>query len=163
MASIEDEALSDDEAERGVGEGQFSTGANVALPMRRTHPQNLFQIFSIIDISQAARLLQVYQDVVGELHPFVDIKDLAGRLPVWYARRDRDAGGGIESLDGADEGQLVLTNLALAIALRAETTSFGSHETRIVQSNVESITSAKLMSPASSMKDVEAVLVAVST
>ncbi|KFA51857.1 hypothetical protein S40293_04084 [Stachybotrys chartarum IBT 40293] len=160
MASIEDEALSDDEAEQGVSEGHISVGANVALPMRRTHPQHLFQIFSIVDISQAARLLQVYQDVIGELHPFVDIKDLAGRLPVWYARCDRDAGVGIESLDGADEGQLVLTNLALAIALRAETTSFGPHETRIVQSNVESIISAKLMSPASSIKDVEAVLMA---
>ncbi|KAI9148854.1 Flavin prenyltransferase PAD1 [Paramyrothecium foliicola] len=156
MASIDDEVLSENEDEPATSDGP--SPARLILPVCNIHLEKLFQIFSLLDLNETTRLLRVYQDVVGELHPFVDIEDLICRCPKWHTIWEQEKDGG--NFNIADEEHLVIANLALAIAVRAEACALGDRVAGLVQSSLESIISAKLMSPATSIKDVEAVLLA---
>lgn len=121
-----------------------------------------------MNLQEAARLLFVYQEVVGEYHPMVNLDDLMCKTRVWYtgeasAHSDpRDYSPG-RPVSDSDENDLLILNLTLAIALRAESTlsSGNSYIEGILQSSFQDIVNAKVVSPASSIKDVKIILLAV--
>ncbi|KAK7403436.1 hypothetical protein QQX98_010802 [Neonectria punicea] len=117
-----------------------------------------------MSLQDAVRLLLVYQEVVGEFHPLVDLNDLIGRVRAWYTDIDTTSPDQQESpsqstMLEADEKFLII-HLALAITLRAESTSSTSEIEKTLQHRFQDVLNAKLASPATGIKDVIAVLLA---
>ncbi|KAH7015776.1 hypothetical protein EDB80DRAFT_761663 [Ilyonectria destructans] len=166
LASIEDEEASDDDS--GIAGVDGGGRSKDPLPPRNRRDNLQLQRFrSLMNLQEAARLLFVYQEVVGEYHPMVNLDDLMCKTRVWYtgeapAHSDPRDYSPRRPVPGSDENDLLILNLALAIALRAESTlSSGNSDIEgILQSSFQDIVNAKVVSPASSIKDVKIILLA---
>lgn len=164
LASINDETVSGDETDCENGYGSSISGES--WHSRHRAKQSGLQHFrSIMSLQDAVRLLLVYQEVVGDFHPLVDLNDLISQVRAWYADLDATSSGRQDSfvqsaILESDENSLLI-HLALAIALRAESTSSTSDIETKLQNRFQDALNAKLAFPASGIKDVVAVLLAV--
>jgi hypothetical protein len=143
----------DDEQADGVS--QMSTDS---WRSHRTDHLKLLYFRSILGLEDIKRLLQVYQEVVGEFHPIVDLEELSDRAHSWCS------GSGLDSSrnqTASDDNNLLILNIALAIALRSGSTSATSDAEMALQSRFQDALNAKLAAPATSIKDVVIVLLAV--
>ncbi|CAH0036149.1 unnamed protein product [Clonostachys rhizophaga] len=119
----------------------------------------LLQFRSVIGLQETLRLLHVYQEVIGELHPIVDIDELASQAPSCYEESD----SGICDLFNrgpceVSEEQLLILNLILAIALRADSNTASHHTGILLRQSFQDIVNAKLATPAYSLNHVIIIL-----
>jgi hypothetical protein len=66
--------------------------------------------------------LRVYQEVVGELHPIVDIECLMEQVDILYAARDIGLSLRRSNALQIDDNDIHILNIVCTIALTAETT-----------------------------------------
>ncbi|KAK9438224.1 Zn(2)-C6 fungal-type DNA-binding domain protein [Metarhizium brunneum] len=114
----------------------------------------LLQFRSLFDSQEAMRLLSVYQEVIGEFHPVIDINGLMAQAQRWYAEDNSPWSLSPEGGGTSVDQDLVILNLALAIALRAESTSSVSEVERYITENCQGAANARITAPVSSVKQV---------
>lgn len=117
---------------------------------------------SIMGLQEAIKLLYIYQEVVGELHPVVDIDALIVQTQSWYA----DAGAGVWDVMAASTGatsyeMLLIINLCLAIALSADSRPSNSNTERLLVDSFQGAVNGKLAAPANSIKHAKIVFLKV--
>lgn len=120
---------------------------------------------NVLSKKEAGRLLGVYQEIIGSLHPICDIQRMAKQLDRWYGwSLINDAGrtaGPLtrdELVREADE--LLVLGLALAIALSAESVS-RSGLARELYDGFREAAMAKTFSPVPTERDVSITLMLV--
>ncbi|RBR11049.1 uncharacterized protein FIESC28_09194 [Fusarium coffeatum] len=146
LASIHE----DDASEEGDPETQFSISPRT---VDKGDPAMLLTFRSVIGLQEAIQLLYVYQEVVGELHPVVDIDALVMQTRSWYA----DAGAGMWDVLAASTSAeayelLLILNLCLAIALRADARTGSGNTEGLLRDSFQDAVNAKLAAPANSIK-----------
>ncbi|KAJ3546811.1 hypothetical protein NM208_g1816 [Fusarium decemcellulare] len=119
----------------------------------------LLQFRSFMDLQEAIRLLHVYQEVVGDLHPLIDLNEAITRIRSCYLDPESvflDVASG-KAAAALDENVLIL-NLALAIALRAESNPESSATEILLRNCFQDAVNAKLGAAPHSVKHVIIVL-----
>ncbi|KAM0245911.1 hypothetical protein ACHAP5_005061 [Fusarium lateritium] len=150
LASIhEDDASEETDANDGQ-DTQFSPSPRT---IDKGDPAMLLTFRSIMGLQETIKLLYIYQEVVGELHPVVDIDALIVQTQSWYA----DAGAGVWDVMAASTGatsyeMLLILNLCLAIALRADSRPNNSTTERLLVDSFQDAVNGKLAAPANSIK-----------
>ncbi|KAI7767302.1 hypothetical protein LZL87_009704 [Fusarium oxysporum] len=135
LASIHEDDASD-EADQNDGQNtQFSVSPRT---IDKGDPAMLLTFRSIMGLQEATQLLYIYQEVVGELHPVVDIDVLIMQTRSWYA----EAGAGIWDVLASSTGAatyelLLILNLCLAIALRADGNSSSSNTETLLRDSFQ--------------------------
>ncbi|RSL38636.1 hypothetical protein CEP53_014704, partial [Fusarium sp. AF-6] len=115
LATIDGDASDEDEV---------TDAPSPAMPPRlldRESLGRLLQFRSFLDLQEASRLLHVYEEVVGDLHPLIDLDETIARARSCYADPESavwDVSAG--KAGAASDDNLLILNLALAIALRAD-------------------------------------------
>jgi len=150
LASIHEDDASD-EADQNDGQNtQFSVSPRT---IDKGDPAMLLTFRSIMGLQDATQLLYIYQEVVGELHPVVDIDALIMQTRSWYA----EAGAGIWDVLASSTGAatyelLLILNLCLAIALRADGNPSSSNTETLLRDSFQDAVNAKLAAPANSIQ-----------
>ncbi|QPC73303.1 hypothetical protein HYE68_004055 [Fusarium pseudograminearum] len=149
LASIHEDG-DPDEDDVETQNGQFSMSPQ---NIDKGDPAMLLAFRSIISLQEAIQLLYVYQEVVGELHPVVDIDGLVMQTRSWYA----DAGAGVWDVVAASTGAegyelLLIMNLCLAIALRADSKVGNINTEGLLRDSFQDAVNAKLAAPANSIR-----------
>ncbi|KAM0489659.1 hypothetical protein ACHAP8_012354 [Fusarium lateritium] len=149
LASIHEDG-DPDEDEPETQDGQFSMSPHT---IDKGDPAMLLTFRSVFGLQEAIQLLYVYQEVVGELHPVVDIDGLVMQTRSWYA----DAGAGVWDVVAASTGAeayelLLIMNLCLAIALRADSKAGSMNTESLLRDSFQDAVNAKLAAPANSIK-----------
>jgi hypothetical protein len=117
-----------------------------------THMQELLQWPLLLSKREAVRLLDVYQEVIGDLHPIVDTKRLVEQVEICYALAgmEQDPRHGEGSI--IDENTLILC-LALSIAFAAETVT-QSRTGKTLYNSLQNIIKIRVASRVTSLKHV---------
>lgn len=149
LASIHEDG-DPDEDDVETQNGQFSMSPQ---NIDKGDPAMLLAFRSIISLQEAIQLLYVYHEVVGELHPVVDIDGLVMQTKSWYA----DAGAGVWDVVAASTGAeayelLLIMNLCLAIALRADSKVGNMNTEGLLRDSFQDAVNAKLAAPANSIR-----------
>ncbi|KAJ9148692.1 Zn(2)-C6 fungal-type DNA-binding domain protein [Pleurostoma richardsiae] len=151
IPAIIDEDETDDE---GAGNDGWQEDAGLAQLRTKDQTQRLLHFRSLFNVREAVRLLLVYQEVVGEYHPILDIDMLVKQVEWWYSWHTTQPPSG---LSAEDENTLLVTNLAIMVALCAESTSPGSGSSEMgetIYACCQDLINAKLASPTPSLKHV---------
>lgn len=140
LASIDEDAASDtidDEADQDErpSVSPRTVGRQDATP--------LLTFRSIMGLQEAIQLVHIYQEVVGDLHPVVDMDALIRQAQTWYA--DSDSGATSCEL-------LMIFNLVLVIALRADSKPSHRQKEKILNDSFQDAVNAKLAAPVYSIK-----------
>lgn len=154
IASMDEDAVYGEETDGDHADGGMSQASTASWPSQQTGHLKLLYFRTIIGTEDGLRLLRSYQDLVGDLHPIVNLEELASHI--------RTLCTGPASGVGLGENELLILNLVLAIALRAESMSATTDLEVALQSRFQDALNAKLAAPATSIKDVVIVLLAVS-
>jgi hypothetical protein len=89
--------------------------------VRQSLRQSLFQFRTLLSKRDSLRLIRVYEDVIGDMHPLLDTDRLAEQAEGWY---NWPAAGSSDAKDGdnalLEDQSLLVLNLVLCIALCAE-------------------------------------------
>lgn len=128
--------------------------AAVDPSLRRSLRHSLLQFQTLLPKREALRLIRVYKEVVGELHPFVDCDRLAEQTEGWYnwpGTGSSSAKGGDDSL--SDEDGLLILNLVLSIALCAES-GCQSEDARSLHKNCRGVINILLAVPVTGLRHV---------
>ncbi|RKK88733.1 hypothetical protein BFJ68_g16872 [Fusarium oxysporum] len=111
---------------------------------------------SYLTLQDAKEVASVYSEVVGELHSFVDIKNIQGQLDFWFSRAPSS------SLDStkqqSDYHDLVIFNLMLLIAVNAGMESLRARLAGAVHSVFQRAVNTSITACTSSIKQVTIVL-----
>lgn len=128
--------------------------------MRQSLRRDLFRFRSLLSKREALRLIRVYHEVIGELHPIVDCDRLVEQTEGWYNWPVNDPSNpGSDSL--SEEHGLAILNLVLSITLCAETGSQSEHA-RTLYKSCQGIISLSTALPAAGIQHVVLILLAVS-
>ncbi|RSL79296.1 hypothetical protein CEP51_007481 [Fusarium floridanum] len=140
LASIDEDAASD------TGDDETAQDDRPSVSPRTVERQDatpLLTFRSIMGLQEAIQLVHIYQEVVGDLHPVVDIDALIKQAQSWYA--DSDSGATSCEL-------LMIFNLVLIIALRADPRPNHCHKENLLRESFQDAVNAKLAAPAYSIK-----------
>lgn len=148
-------------------EGEVGDPLTPALVGGRGNLRSLMGFRSLINYKEALRLLALYQDIVGDFHPFVNLDTLVAKTRAWYLGSTETAGLGQDFCSGgltelALEGDLLTYNLVLAIALHADAESRNSDIEAIIWKNCREAVNSRLISQTTGMQHVIIVLLKVS-
>lgn len=159
LASIHEDDASDGADANDGQDTQFSPSPRT---IEKGDPAMLLTFRSIMGLQEAIKLLYIYQEVVGELHPVVDIDALIVQTQSWYA----DAGAGVWDVMAASTGatsyeMLLIINLCLAIALSADSRPSNSNTERLLVDSFQGAVNGKLAAPANSIKHAKIVFLKV--
>lgn len=124
--------------------------------LRRTLRQSLLKFQTLLPKREALRLIRVYKEVVGELHPIVDCDRLAEQTEGWYnwpgaGLSGTGTKGGNDPM--SDEDSLLILNLVLSIALCAES-GCQSEDARSLYKNCRGIINILLAVPVTGLRHV---------
>jgi hypothetical protein len=156
----EEEEATDDDDPQDAQDSGLSVSPRA---LERADPTQLLNFRSVMSLQEAIQLLNTYHEVVGELHPVVDIDALIAQTRAWYANTNTTAGDGpATSTRGASYELLLIINLALAIALRADSKLSSRHTEILLRESFEDAVNAKLATTAYSVKHVTIILLKVS-
>lgn len=150
------DSQSDDEGPTG---GPDSSDVVISSNNRRR--QALSKLRTLLSKPEATRLLYVYQDAIGEIHPICDIASLVEQTEAFYNTSDTDAEWRSYADPLNEENNLLIVNLAISIALLAESGSQSEMGKALFES-CRDLINAKLAVPATGIKSVTVVLLAVS-
>ncbi|RYP14187.1 hypothetical protein DL765_006548 [Monosporascus sp. GIB2] len=146
------ENLSDEEDQSGdLDDDLEHAGAQDAT--RLVPPRELLQFRNLLPKSEAVRLLNVYQEVIGELHPICNVECLTEQLNRWYNWPSSAQGLRRRSELAAEENSLLILGLALAVALSAESVS-RSEVARTLYSGYKDIAQGRLTASVTTNSDV---------
>lgn len=152
LASIDDEDVSDDGDDDGAQSARLSVSPRT---LDRADPARLLTFRTIMSLEDAIQLLYIYQEVVGDLHPVFDIDTLISQTRSWYSDTDSGAWDLMVEGPGSTSFELLLIlNLALAIALRADSKPKSYINEALLRDSFEDAVNAKLAAPANSIKHV---------
>ncbi|KIW15886.1 hypothetical protein PV08_05936 [Exophiala spinifera] len=126
-------------------------------PSEQTHQASLLRFRNMIPLPEAIRLLRVYNNVIGELHPICDIEELIKKIETYYSRSDSERSMMTSHNTPIDEDDLLMVNLAIAIALSAESGS-SSDADKTIYDNCSEIIKSKLASTTEDIKQVSIIL-----
>lgn len=129
-----------------------------------SHPI-LYQTLDVLGKHECTRLLRVYDQALGELHPICstdELKDEACRLQGSNLSTNVSQDVGNHDPFEAEENELLILNLALAIAMTAEAASDSGPAT-IIYENCRDLVMSKVARTASCVKDVVVVMMMVRT
>ncbi|UNI18395.1 hypothetical protein JDV02_004666 [Purpureocillium takamizusanense] len=156
LASIDQEDTSDDEDTQGAQDARFVVAPRA---LDRRDPARLLVFRSVMGLHEVMRLLYVYQEVVGDLHPIIDLDELITQTQSWYADADPGVWKATPDRPGAaSDERLLILNLALAIALRADSKPLSCDTESLLRESFQDAVNAKLASPAYNIKHVTIVL-----
>lgn len=113
---------------------------------------------SYLTLQDAKEVVSVYSEAVGELHSFVDIKNIRGQLDCWFSHDPSSLGSTKQQSDYHD---LIIFNLMLLIAAQAGMESLRPRSAGAVQSVLQCAVNASIISCASTMKQITIVLLLV--
>jgi hypothetical protein len=153
--SLEDDHTDDDERTLIQDEGHGS-GVQERLAKTRLR-QCLAQLPWLIAKNDALRLLNVYHEVIGRLHPILDPKRLVEQAEACYVFHSKPT----SDASILHEDTILILYLALSIALAAEPVS-QSYVGKTLYKGVEHLVKLKLASEVSSLDHVLIALLAVS-
>lgn len=130
--------------------------------VRRSLRHSLLQFQTLLPKREALRLIRVYKEVVGELHPFVDCDRLAEQTEGWYNWPGAGSSGAKDGDDSlSDEDGLLILNLVLSIALCAES-GCQSEDARSLHKNCRGVIHILLAVPVTGLRHVLLMLLVVS-
>ncbi|KAF4835854.1 hypothetical protein CGCTS75_v002532 [Colletotrichum tropicale] len=119
----------------------------------------LLKFRGLMSLKDARRLLGVYQEVIGDLHPIVDIDEVQTRARNCYTDGDSTTWEFFtEPVEVASEDDLLILNLALLIGLHADATPSKHESESIIRESIQPAVSSKLAAPRSTMNGVIIVL-----
>lgn len=122
----------------------------------------LLKFRGLMSLKDARRLLGVYQEVIGDLHPIVDIDEVQTRARNCYTDGDSTTWEFFtEPVEVASEDDLLILNLALLIGLHADATPSKHESESIIRESIQPAISSKLAAPRSTMNGVIIVLLKV--
>lgn len=132
-------------------------------PISVSSLDSLFQPPFDLTLQDAIRLVNIYQEVVGEFHPIVDINSLTHQAEQGYARSCSGAPAATNDNRNApgDEDSYLTFMLVIAIALRAENTLPQLELSKQVYNSCFEDLNSRLVSPATNLKHVVVVCLAV--
>ena len=162
LASIDDENTSESEETCVASSDRRFSSSPRAIVRADTAPLLTFRSF--LSIQETIELLQVYDQVVGDFHPVVDATALIAQTRFWYADKDlRTCDAPTAATTGAaDHESLLILNMALAIALRADSKPIYNTTETLLRDNFQDAVNAKLAAPAYSIRHVTIILLKVS-
>ncbi|KAH6968122.1 hypothetical protein DER45DRAFT_638427 [Fusarium avenaceum] len=144
-------------------EGEVGDPLTPALVGGHGYPRSLMGFRSLINYKEALRLLALYQDIVGDFHPFVNLDRLVAKTRAWYLgstetpRLGQDTGSGGSTKLSLEE-DLLTYNLVLSIALHADTESRNSGVEAIIWKTCRAAVNNQLISQTTGMQHVIIVL-----
>ncbi|KAK0383882.1 hypothetical protein NLU13_7974 [Sarocladium strictum] len=134
----------------GYGSPPKPNGAHQPSP-------GLLHFTNVMSKTEAIRLLSVYQEIIGEIHPICDIESLTSQLDRWFGwlncttKWDSASRPNFDMVQDTDE--LLILNLALTTAMSAEAVSRSSLAKQLYE-GFKHIVLAKLVAPVNTEKDV---------
>lgn len=156
LASMDDGAgYGDRDGGDEYADGGMSQTSTESWRSQQMEHSKLLYVRSIMGAEEALRLLRTYQDLVGDFHPVVNMEELTAQAQTLCSEPSLVTGPG--------DNDLLILNLTLAIALRAGSMSATTETEVALQSRFQDALNAKLAAPATSIKDVVIVLLAVRT
>lgn len=144
--SLEDEQTDEDEYRLVPEDDGFGIQSRLTTTRLRQH---LLQLQRLLPKDEMIRLSNVYQGVIGHLHPVLDIKGLIERAKACYmqAGTDHDPTRAFDA-SSTQENTILILFLVLAIALCAETVS-QSYVGKTLYKSVQYLIKVKLASEVS--------------
>lgn len=159
IASIDENQTDDEEARDDI-----ETHRSIDSPYQMANSpafQKLLQFRNYISMREAVRMLLVYQEVVGEYHPILDVDMLVKQVERWFTWPEGQFPPG---LSAADEHNILVVNIAIAIALCIEPTYPNSGHANIrdkIYTGCQEVINAKVMGQNPSIKTVVVILLVV--
>ncbi|KAH8655851.1 hypothetical protein BX600DRAFT_470426 [Xylariales sp. PMI_506] len=154
LASTDFDSSEDDE-EAGFNTksiGGMLQSQSLASQQKTLHFRNILTQY------ESTRLLALYQEVVGEYHPILAVDQLVQQVGAWYnAVSNPTQWHHPASQEMVDENNLLIVNIALSIALCAESKSTGSDASdraKLLYAGCRDLIDAKIMSSKASVKQV---------
>ncbi|KAF4416434.1 Activator of stress s 1 [Fusarium acutatum] len=120
--------------------------------------QRLLLFRNILSSREVNSLLIVFQETICEYHPIVDAPSLVKTVEYWYSKQTSSNNC---ILSAADEEDLIVANLAIAVALCVESTLPGSESLRIAETlylSCRELINAKIVSPMPTIKHIVIIL-----
>ncbi|KAF5575477.1 hypothetical protein FPCIR_13144 [Fusarium pseudocircinatum] len=120
--------------------------------------QRLLLFRNILSPREVNSLLIVFQETICEYHPIVDAPSLVKTVEYWYSKQTSSNNC---ILSAADEEDLIVANLAIAVALCVESTLPGSESLRIAETlylSCKDLINAKIVSPMPTIKHIVTIL-----
>ncbi|KAG7419752.1 Activator of stress genes protein 1 [Fusarium oxysporum f. sp. rapae] len=120
--------------------------------------QRLLLFRNILSSREVNSLLIVFQETICEYHPIVDAPSLVKTVEYWYSKQTSSNNC---TLSAVDEEDLIVANLAIAVALCVESTLPGSESLRAAETlylSCRELINAKVVSPMPTIKHIVIVL-----
>ncbi|UPK97450.1 hypothetical protein LCI18_008385 [Fusarium solani-melongenae] len=153
LATIDEDASDEDEV---------ADTPSPAMPPRVLDCEalgRLLQFRSFLDLQEAIRFLHVYQEVVGDLHPLIDLNEVISLARCCYTDPESVVWNVSARKSGAaSDENLVILNLALAIALRADSNPESSSFEILIRNCFQDAVNAKLGTAPHSIRHVTIIL-----
>ncbi|KAF9774583.1 hypothetical protein IL306_007396 [Fusarium sp. DS 682] len=120
--------------------------------------QRLLLFRNILSSRRVNSLLIVFQETICEYHPIVDVLSLVKTVEYWYSKQNSPTNS---TLSAVDEEDLIVANLAIAVALCVESTLPGSESLQVAETiymSCRELINAKMVSPMPIIKHVVIIL-----
>lgn len=124
-----------------------------------TDRERLLFYRSMVSLPETMRLLQVYREAMGDLHPIIDLNATV-RLAIVLGNSTSQSSVGLAE-GHITESNLLVLNLCLMLALRAETNAPTSQMEEELHSTLGSIMNARVVASPQSLDDVAIILLMV--
>lgn len=148
-------------------EGKVRESPTPVLSCERANLMHLMGFRALINYREALRLLALYQDIVGDFHPFVNVDNLVARTRTWYIGSPGSPSLGLQDCDSDHiarlslEEDLITYNLVLAIALHADAKFRNSDVEANIWKNCKAAINSRLISRTTGIQHVTIVLLKV--
>ncbi|KAF2212806.1 hypothetical protein CERZMDRAFT_97305 [Cercospora zeae-maydis SCOH1-5] len=144
------------------GLGRLETGLRASSVAGLSFPtfNSLVEVPLRMTLDEALRLVDVYDQIVGQRNPFVEMTVLKEQTTRWYewAAEVVDKINGTPRPCPVDENDSLILLLVISIALAAETSSARTDTCEQIYTRVEESIKMKLVSPVTNMRDIIIIL-----
>ncbi|KXH32874.1 hypothetical protein CSIM01_07501 [Colletotrichum simmondsii] len=136
-----------------------STSSFNPLVIGASDSQKLLRFKSLMNIDEVIEMLGVYQDAIGSLHPIIDIDQTIAHARFFYADAKSTSWEIVtEKSDTPSEEDLIILNLALAIALHTEATPESSNIEVLIVDCMKEAVNSRITESNTSIKQVVIIL-----
>ncbi|OBS17114.1 hypothetical protein FPOA_12388 [Fusarium poae] len=145
-------------------EGKVRESPTPVLSCERANLMHLMGFRALINYREALRLLALYQDIVGDFHPFVNVDNLVARTRTWYIGSPGSPSLRLQDCDSDHiarlslEEDLITYNLVLAIALHADAKFRNSDVEATIWKNCKAAINGRLITRTTGIQHVTIVL-----
>ncbi|KAJ5214777.1 hypothetical protein N7449_001946 [Penicillium cf. viridicatum] len=125
-------------------------------PLYQSNQRPLLQFKNWLTLQEAKDVVLLYHEVVGELHPFVDSRNVENQLDFWYSHGSSHSPD--QTNQRPDDEDLVILNLVLAIAAQAQADALHAKFAGSMHSTFQHTINTLITSYSPSIKQVAMVL-----